>query len=365
VTGGRTSRLPRSLHPGAWWLWAIGLAAATTQTTNPLVLVLLVSAAALVVLFRRGDAPWAGGFKAYAVLALVIIATRVVFRVLLDGQHGAHVLFTLPEIPLPEAAAGIRIGGPVTAEGLLAALYDGLRLAALLLCVGAANVLADPKRLLRSTPAALHEVSVAVVVSLTLAPQLVESGRRVHRARKLRGGSARRMGLVHRVLIPVLTDALDRSLLLAAAMDSRGFGRQAAVAARDRALTGLLLLVGLVGIAVGAYGLLDASAPLAFKAPMLAVGLAAAVAGLIRSGRRIERTRFRREPWRWEETAVVASGLAVAALFILVGSRSQAVLGVPSPIVSWPTLPLVGVLGAAVALAPAVLAPPVRWTAER
>ena len=27
---------PRNLHPGAWWLWAIGLAAAASRTQNPL-----------------------------------------------------------------------------------------------------------------------------------------------------------------------------------------------------------------------------------------------------------------------------------------------------------------------------------------
>ena len=32
----------RDLHPVAWWIWAVGLAAAATLTTNPLLLVLLV-----------------------------------------------------------------------------------------------------------------------------------------------------------------------------------------------------------------------------------------------------------------------------------------------------------------------------------
>ena len=36
------------------------------------------------------------------------------------------MLFHLPEIPLPHAAEGVRIGGPVTLEGVLSALYDGL-----------------------------------------------------------------------------------------------------------------------------------------------------------------------------------------------------------------------------------------------
>jgi energy-coupling factor transport system permease protein len=253
-------RIPRALHPGAWWLWALGMAVAASRTTNPVVLLLIVAVVAFVVSARRTDAPWARGFKVYVYLGLVVIAVRLVFRVLLDAQHGAHVLFTLPEVPLPDAVAGIRLGGPVSLEGVLAAVYDGLRLATLLLCVGAANVLADPKRMLRSLPAALHEVGVAVTVALSVAPQLIESGQRVRRARRLRGQPGRRFHVVREVALPVMTDALDRSLLLAAAMDARGYGRTADRSRRARAVTGGLLVGGVVAIAIGSYGLLDSTA---------------------------------------------------------------------------------------------------------
>ena len=116
---------------------------------------------------------------------------------------------------------------------MLAAVYDGLRLATLLLCVGAANTLANPKRLLQSMPAALHEIGVAVTVALSVAPQLIESGQRVRRARRLRGEPGRRFHVVREVALPVMTDALDRSLLLAAAMDARGYGRTARRASID------------------------------------------------------------------------------------------------------------------------------------
>src|SRR5690606_4093104 len=215
---------------------------------------------------------WARGFKAYIVLGLVVIAVRVGFRILLGGAGGEHVLLRLPEIPLPDAAAGIRLGGPVSAEAVLAAGYDGMRLATLLLCVGAANVLANPKRLLKAVPGALHEVGVAVTVALSVAPQLVESGQRVRRARRLRGDGVRGRHVVREVAIPVLTDALDRSLLLAAAMDTRGYGRQAAVPAGTRRLAAGLVLGGLVGTCLGTYGLLDSSSPRHLGLPMLLLG---------------------------------------------------------------------------------------------
>ena len=131
---------------------------------------------------------------------------------------------------------------------------------------------------------------MAVTVALTFAPQLVESAQRVRRARRLRGGANPRRHVVREIGIPVLQDALDRSLLLAAGMDSRGYGRIGAVARRTRALTGALLLLGLIGVATGVYGLLDATAPRALGVPMLVGGLVVAGAGFVLSGRRVERT---------------------------------------------------------------------------
>ena len=59
----------------------------------------------------------------------------------------------------------------MTRESILAGLYDGLRLGTVVVCVGAANALANPKRLLRSVPAALHEVGTALVVAVTVLPR--------------------------------------------------------------------------------------------------------------------------------------------------------------------------------------------------
>lgn len=334
------------------------MATAASRTTNPLLLGLVLAVVAYVVSARRTDAPWAKGFTAYLVLGLFVIGMRILFRMLLDGQYGAHVLFTLPEIPLPDAAAGIRIGGAVSLEGLLAAFYDGLRLATLLICLGAANVLANPKRLLKSVPGALHEVGVAVTVALTVAPQLVESAQRVRRARRLRGEVGRRTRLFREVAIPVLTDALDRSLLLAAAMDSRGYGRVAHVPRRTRLLTGTLVLVGLVGVCIGTYGLLDGSTHWSLGLPMLAIGLGAAGVGFVLGGRRVQRTRYRPDPWRLPEWGVAATGVVVAALMFGVASVDPSVLNPSLQPLVWPSLPLVPTLAVLLGVLPAWIAPP-------
>ncbi|WP_281252464.1 CbiQ family ECF transporter T component [Lentzea kentuckyensis] len=338
------------LHSGAWWLWALGLATAASRTTNPLVLGLILAVAGVVVVTCRANTPWAGTYGVFLKFGLLIIGLRVLLHVFLGGIAGPTILFTLPQVPLPDWAQGIRIGGPVSTEGLVFALYQGLLLATILSCVGAANALANPKRLLRSLPAALYEVSVAVVVALTVAPQLVASARSVRKARQLRGDTARGVRAVRTMLVPVLEDALERSLVLAASMDSRGYGRTAGISRRDRALTGTLVLAGLFGFCIGMYGLLaDAYSGW----PLLALGGVLAIAGLKVGARRVPRTRYRPDRWTARAVGVALSG-AVAAV-VLVFSADPALSPSTVPLTA-PELPLLPALAVLVALAPMVIA---------
>ena len=84
---------------------------------------------------------------------------------------------------------------------------------------------------------------------------------------------------MRRFLVPVLEDALERSLALAAGMDTRGYGRSGGATRRERWLTGSLLLLALTGICVGTYAWLDPTAPRVLALPMLAAGAAVAVLG--------------------------------------------------------------------------------------
>ena len=72
-------RLPRLLHPAAWWAWAIGLAMAANRTTNPLLLALVVVVAAYVVSARR-ELGAASPFGAFLRLGLLAITLRVVLQ---------------------------------------------------------------------------------------------------------------------------------------------------------------------------------------------------------------------------------------------------------------------------------------------
>ncbi|WP_375487049.1 CbiQ family ECF transporter T component [uncultured Jatrophihabitans sp.] len=354
------SRTPRALHPIAWWLWAIGMATAVSRTVNPLLLLLVLAVLGFVIANRRSDAPWARAFKYYLYLALIVIVTRVIFRsVFASGITPAdHILFSLPHIHTPSWYAGIQLGGPVSLEATLSASLDGLRLGALLCCVGAANVLANPKRALRVLPGALYELGVAVIVALSFAPQLVESVQRVHRARQLRAGHGKGLRGLRSLVIPVLEDALERALHLAAGMDSRGYGRSGSATRASRRITAILLILGMCGLCVGAYGLLAGTDAKAVGIPGIAAGAVLCCLGLALGGRRVTRTSYRPDPWAWPEWVVSLGGLGCAVALYLSSSYDAAALAPSLYPLSWPPLPLVPTLAIVVAGLAALAAPP-------
>ena len=90
------------------------------------------------------------------------------------------------------------------------------------------------------------------------------------------------------------------------------------------------MLVGLCGVCVGVYAGLDHTAPRLLATPMLLLGVAAAVAGLVLAGRRVGRTRYRPDPWRWPEFVVMLSGIASAGGRV-VGGRPPARGRLPRP----------------------------------
>nr|WP_277605270.1 CbiQ family ECF transporter T component [Glycomyces sp. L485] len=334
------------------------LATAASRTANPWLLLLIIAVSGLVVSWCRGDEPWSGAYRVFLAIGASAIAIRMTFYIVFGGAEGTTVLFALPSIRLPDWAAGFRLGGAVSAEGALAASYDGLPLATLLVCVGAANALASPRRLLRSVPAALYEVSVAVVVALSVAPQLVSGVARIRKARALRGNTKRNpANLMRTVVVPVLHDALDRSLALAAAMASRGYGRAAGAAASTRRTTSALLLMGLLGLCAGAYALLGPATPAPVAWGLLALGAAAAVLGIAFASKRVPHTRYRTDAFGARDWAVLLSGSAAAMGSIVSAAAEPGSIWPATNPLTMPPLPLAAAFGVLIAAAPAILVP--------
>jgi len=352
--------LPRALHPVAWWVWAIGLAVAASLTANPILLALILAVVTLVVTNRRTGSPWAKAFRLYVILGAFVVLSRLVLHLLVGLKVGEHRLFWLPSVTLPSWAAGINVGGTVYLEGLLAAGLQGLRLATMIVCIGAANALANPKRLLRALPGSLQEIGTAVIVSVTVAPQLAESVQRVLRARQLRGQNAGGLRSVRQVALPVLQDTLDRSLSLAAAMDSRGYGRRVTESSQERrwgSAAPYASFAGLIGASIGLFGLLSADTPPVLGAPLLGLGLVLAVVGLRLGGRGVHRTTYRPDPWSWPETLTAATGLAAVVGSIVASHLDPQSMSMPVLPLGWPGLPWVAAAGILLAALPGYLTP--------
>lgn len=343
--------LPRNLHPGAWWAWSIGLGVAATRTTNPVLLALVLGVAGYVVGARRTDAPWARAYVAFLKLAAFVLVIRMALQIAFGQPLPGHVLFRLPQVDAPRWLAGIRLGGPVTAEAVVGQLYDGLRLGTLLACVGAANALASPYRLLKALPGALYEAGVVVTVALAFAPQALVSAGAVREARKLRGRAVRGPAALKGVVVPVLEGALKRSVDLAASMDARGYGRRSGSQSRT---TLAAMLGGLVALCVGTYGILDPSTPAALGFPAMALGALLLATALVTGSRTAGRTRYRPDVWRWPEWVVVAAGVVPAVVLVV---ADPAALHPSTNPLAMPEVPLVAAAGLLAGLVPSFVAP--------
>lgn len=349
------------VHPAAWWVWGLGVAAAATTTTHLVVLVIFVAAVLAVVASCADPARRGSVFRTYLWVAGWTVAVRLVFRVVLPAGAGTGVL------RLPEVSVGpVVLFGTVTREALLGGLTGGLQLAVVILAVGAAHTLADALGLLRHAPSALAGITTALVVAVSVLPTLGRSVLDVRQAARLRG---KRPGL-RRTVVPVLEGTMDRSSALAAAMESRGYGampvpppassssasvlRRTSVRPSVRRLVQPISLLGAVGVvALATYALFDASWP-GWAAPALACLAVLLCVVALRTGTTVRRTVYRAERWTARAALVAASGMvALGLLVVAAGPR----VAHPGPVLL-PSLSAVGLAAALLTALPVLVAPP-------
>jgi len=345
----------QALHPMAWWCWAGALAVTASRTTNLLLLGLLLAVVAWVVATRRGDSPWARSFGALLRLGGFVILVRFVVQILFGDRVPGDTLFTLPSLPLPHWAAGVTIGGPVTAQAAIGAICQGAQIAVILACFGAANSLASSFRLLRCVPAGLYEVAVAVTVAISFTPQVVLSITRVRDARRLRGRATSGLRGWRGLAVPVLDGALERSVDLAASMDARGFGRRS-LSPRRRQLTAAATLGGLLGLGIGLFEVLYSSSPSSVGLAVIGFGGALVVGGMAAASHG-SRTRYRPDHWLAAEWLVVCSALVALGGMLAAGAGDPSSLTQPLYPLSLPAVPLSALVGILVAALPSVIAP--------
>jgi energy-coupling factor transporter transmembrane protein EcfT len=214
------------IHPVAWWVWAITLSIALFISSQPWFAAGLVFACAILVRSFKESHPWSRSFAVAMRLIAVIIAIRMIIAILIGVPIPGTTIITLPTVQLPEWIAGIRLGGAVTTERLTSTLGEVMIIVGVVALFAAATSLTSPHRLIRAIPLAFYQLGLILTIATSVFPQLVVSIQRIRLARRLRGQKVRGLRHWRKIAIPLLEDALERSLDLAAAMESRGFGQR-------------------------------------------------------------------------------------------------------------------------------------------
>lgn len=331
------------MHSSAWLAWVSLVMVVALATTNPLYLGIVLLCVVLVATLapRTGNA--VTSFRALLLFGVTMFFISVAVATI-NGTYGDHIVFTVPGPEIPKWLGGLHLGGPVSAEGLVAAAIRGLAILTVLLAFGVFNGAVSPHRVLRSSPAALFHASLVVTVGLTLLPSSIEDLRRIREMRALRGA---RGGIrdLPALVVPVVIGGLERSMQLAEAMESRGY----ASASRPPAAARLA--------AAASAPLLVASAWLWFYserwhwagAALGVVGVAAITLWFWLSSKRQHVTRYADDPVPLPQKALIAASMSACVGVVVMRLSGMGHLGY-NPFAGLPPAPLHPV-GAAFALA--------------
>jgi energy-coupling factor transport system permease protein len=302
-------------NPLTWWLAGLSLAVVASLTGNVFILIGICIASLLTIRLCRDESPWAQSISFYIKLAAIVISLRVLFRIIFNlGSSTKDALFILPSLDIDFGFGNaLKLFGPISQEAFTLALADGFRLAAIILAVGMANSLANPRKLLKSTPGALYEIATAISIAINLAPQLIASLGRVRRARSLRGQS-KGVKAITGIVIPVLEDTIDQSMGLAASMSARGFGRKGTRTNFQIIGARLLAFLAISLIVTGSALLLFSPDQKVIQLTVLFVGLVAAGFSVKLSSARATITRYRKEPWRLGDAVILCLSVLLMVL---------------------------------------------------
>lgn len=333
----------------AWVAWVLMVMAVALSTTNPLYLGVVL----LCVLLTGVLAPKTGsaiaGFWAMLVFGAGLFVLSLAIAVV-NGGYGERVLFTVPGPQIPGWLGGLQFGGPVAAEGLVAAAVRGLAILCVLVAFAVFNGAVSPHRVLRTAPAALFHAGLVVTVGLTLLPASIDDLRRIREMRALRGA---RTGLrdLPAVVVPAIIGGLERSMRLAEAMEARGYA--AASPPRWPARAAGLASAPLLLAAAWGWFYYEWARPFAAVAALL--GVAALLAWGRAAASRRRTTRLASEPTSLIDRVAIAASLAVALLAVAGRATGWPELGYnPFAGLEWPPFALDGALVALATAWPAL-----------
>jgi len=330
----------------AWAAWLAAGLIVVLLISNPLYIGLIMCCALVVYVSQRTPEH---RLVDLLLLGGMCVALMTVPLNLLTGTTGATALLELPSVTLPGWLASVTFGGTVTAESLVYALTHVAAIGAIVALVCTFNVSVDHFKLLKRTPPGLAQLGVIVTISLLLVPETLRRVVTLRESRIVRGYPFGLRSLPG-VLLPLLAEALERSVQRAESLDARGFG---SLAGRSRPAETLAALTSLA--AAGLFSFLYFYYPSWHFAS--AVGLMLGVFGVLgvgwRQARRARTTRLFRE--RISTMDWIVGGGSIGAAALIVTCRALGAGGVtflPFPSLTIPSFQVVPVTACLLLLSP-------------
>jgi len=226
-------------------IWSLGGLVVALSTTNPVVRA-LVAVIAVNVLRTWSRPDVSLGFLLRAITFTTVAA--VVLN-LLVGHIGATELFALPD-------AWPVIGGPWTLESIAYGLDTALGLAAAVLVVAPLSFVLEPHELVDALPKPIERAGIVVAAALNLVPGIGRSFGQVRDAQTMRGWRPSGLRSWSEVIVPVAITAVEGSLELAEAMESRAFGsgpRSRYAPSRWTAWDSVIVVASITAIAIAIW----------------------------------------------------------------------------------------------------------------
>ena len=330
-------------------MWAFAASVPSLLGRNPWPLLMALFAAIAVRVAWSEHLSSEASWSLFLRVALFFSIVGVIFNVL-TVRAGDRVLAALPEsIPL--------IGGDITLNAAFFGVLSGLALVSLVIVGSTMAGLLDWSAVVRLLPDGLTNIAVAGSIAFAFVPQTAISFREIREAQSARGHRVRGARDLMPILMPMIGGGLERSITLAEALESRGFGAAASGSASERRWPAFLAAIGLAAVAISIY--------LMASGHLLVAGISA-VSGLVSlflvalSGRNaaIHRTRYRVPIWSWRDTGVsVGAAISLLMTLIVLETNPSALRYEPYPRLTVPVVDVVLLAGLLGLFVPVLIAP--------
>lgn len=339
------------LDSRAWLGWGLAAMTPLLLSRNPWLLLQVLLIVSVVRAVWR-PAMSHQGMSWFLRIAATFVVVGVFFNVL-TVHSGDRVIADLP-------GSWPVVGGILTWNALVYGVLGGVALFTLVLTGITISTLISWTDLFHVLPRRLAPIAVTGSVAWAFLPQTAAAWRQIREAQTMRGHRFRGVRDFIPIVVPVLAGGLDRSLVMAEALESRGFGASAGIFSRHpnpwrEIAFGLGVITGLGGLAVAIYCLAVGITTWAIIAGL--VGCISLVA-LVRTSPtpRPVRTRYRTLHWTPADSLVtVASLVTVSIVTIWNGVRPASLAYAPYPTLAIPRVDIPLLLTLGLLLTPALV----------